>query len=134
MNAEYEAMLILQDRPETTNSEISRKTGVPGKRVRRLRKELAEPAVDLPPSMKLSGTYFLADGEGRVKIGHSDDIRQRIATLQTGCPTNLELLGIIDKSEAELHVKFAHYHYRGEWFVLSDEIKTFIENNCEVPT
>ena len=130
MNAEYEALVLLRNNPEKTNGEIGKMTGVTRRRVSRLRKEMAEPARE---DVK-SGTYFITDGTGYVKIGKSKDADHRMSELQCASPRQLVLLGVCDHNECELHVKFAHYHVRGEWFVLSDEIKTFIENNCEVPT
>jgi len=59
------------------------------------------------------------------KIGSTTDVQNRLWTLQTGCPQDLELVGYIEADdpqalEQELHRRFEHRHHRGEWFNLSD--------------
>lgn len=65
-----------------------------------------------------------------VKIGCTDlRLRERIASLQTGCPHELVLLlafpGGMDE-EAAAHERFAHLSERGEWFRLEPEVVGWI--------
>ena len=78
--------------------------------------------------------YFIEqEKQNFVKIGFATNIKNRLGSLQTGSPYNLILRGYIkgDRNfECELHLKFKNYNIGGEWFTLSDEIKEFINNNC----
>ena len=73
--------------------------------------------------------YFISDGLF-VKIGiTSCTVQQRLRQLQTGHPLPLKVLATMKGSaheEQQLHVKFAKYHERGEWFVLTPAIKRYI--------
>lgn len=74
--------------------------------------------------------YFVGNGNGQVKIGHSKEPLIRLAGLQTASPHKLELLAVVpgtEKVEAELHRKFATFRLSGEWFQLSDQLKLEIE-------
>ena len=55
-----------------------------------------------------------------LKIGYSsENIRQRVADLQTGNPYQLHLFGTLPgdlEAERALHDRWQHLHYRGEWF------------------
>ena len=101
--------------PNATDEELARQMDIKPRRVQKVR-------------AKRRGTYFIGDEQGRVKIGKSKDIAARLQKMQTDNADNLTVLGVLDCNECELHVKFAHYHVRGEWFVLSEEIKQYIEN------
>lgn len=74
-------------------------------------------------------TYFVRSGQ-YVKVGYTINLTKRLSDLQMGSPHTLELLGVTDENECDLHVKFAHYHFDREWFVLSDEIKEWVNENC----
>jgi hypothetical protein len=72
--------------------------------------------------------YFVAGGPF-IKIGWSFLIKTRVASLQTGNPYKLELLGAIPGSidtERELHEMFKKYRAEGEWFEDCQEIRDFI--------
>jgi len=64
--------------------------------------------------------YFIQQGiDGPIKIGTTDDINKRIATLQTGSPHKLRLIGVIEgdqEKERQLHNFFSAYRLTGEWF------------------
>lgn len=67
-------------------------------------------------------TYLIQCGE-YVKIGRSCDVQARLATLQTGCPHDLTLLGSFKVPhavdvESALHQIYARFRKRGEWFLL----------------
>lgn len=70
--------------------------------------------------------YFIkcCDKRGYIKIGTAKNVKDRIATLQTGNPYKLEILAIMkftDKrkaynAEQKLHKIFRKYNVSGEWF------------------
>ena len=78
-----------------------------------------------PPKRKAasaeSHTYLLAaDGTDLVKIGIAKDPMRRLRELQTGQPMDLHLLwSVAGNYENDLHVHFAAYRVRGEWFDLT---------------
>lgn len=87
-------------------------------------------AVDLA-APGLSGVYFVQQGEtGPIKIGHSCDVRKRLATLQTGSPDRLRLLLVLAghvADEKRLHMWFARERIQGgEWFKSGGEVTAFV--------
>lgn len=66
-------------------------------------------------------TYIVeAVGIDRIKIGRSQSLNERLIDLKIGCPTDLELLWVIDGDfEKRMHDRFAEHRVRGEWFVKS---------------
>ncbi|MFJ3507831.1 GIY-YIG nuclease family protein [Streptomyces luteogriseus] len=90
---------------------------------------LVEPAAAPPAptskpmkSTKAASTYLLGiDGSPLVKIGHTTaSPKSRMASLQTGLPMQLSLLWSCEGDfESDLHVHFAAYRVRGEWFDLT---------------
>lgn len=68
-----------------------------------------------------SHTYLVAaDGTHLVKIGIAKDPMRRLKELQTGQPMDLHLLwSVAGNYENDLHVHFATYRVRGEWFDLT---------------
>jgi hypothetical protein len=78
--------------------------------------------------------YFIeAIGTGFVKIGRGSGIC-RVVELQNGCPFPLRLICEIQGKpglEQKLHKKFKNSIFRGEWFYISQEIKSFIEK-CKI--
>lgn len=83
------------------------------------------PLIPPPPASKPSKaahTYLLGiEGSPLVKIGHTTvSPKARMAALQTGQPMQLSLLWSCEGNfEADLHVHFAPYRVRGEWFDLT---------------
>src|SRR5258708_24292752 len=73
--------------------------------------------------------YFLRT-EGKLKIGKSRDPISRMKSLQTGCPTEIKLVGAIKcKSDAHallvekrFHEFFSTRHRRGEGFQCTDVV------------
>ena len=68
--------------------------------------------------------YAISNGE-QIKLGMSSNIKKRIESLQTSCPTELVLLwkyyiantaGEAIKIEKQLHRACKKFHIRGEWF------------------
>ena len=82
-----------------------------------------------------SYVYFIGNYHfGFVKIGYSSCPERRLKQIQTGCPFNVSILGKMNgnaKKEKELHRKFQKNKTKGEWFVISDEIKNLIES-CKI--
>ncbi len=64
--------------------------------------------------------YFIRNARRKaIKVGYSHDVAKRLCGLQSSNPDKLMLLGICPggrSEEAELHVRLAHMHLRGEWF------------------
>lgn len=74
--------------------------------------------------------YFI-QCEGTVKIGYSNNPHMRMVALKTSNPLELTMLLITEgnnSDETALHERFKKDHYRGEWFVLSDDIKDYIKS------
>lgn len=66
-----------------------------------------------------------------VKIGTTDNMTNRIQSLQSSSPYKLEVLKIMDapdEYEKQLHKEFAHLHIRGEWFLYEQPIQNFIKS------
>lgn len=79
--------------------------------------------------------YFVrCNTTGRVKIGWTGnpDPRQRVSHMQTGSPTKLRLVGMIqgasEADEKALHMEFNASRLHGEWFAFSPELTTRINN------
>lgn len=84
---------------------------------------------------KRSCVYFVVQDEtGHVKIGvTSSDPKGRSAAIQTCSPLRVTLMATMPGDEEEeiaLHIKFWHLHVRGEWFVLSPELRAYIAANA----
>lgn len=81
--------------------------------------------------------YFIQMGEdGPIKIGKADDPRQRLNSLQIGCPVALTLLGVLDgdvEREADLHAGFDDARLRGEWFSPVPDLLALIAGSKQLP-
>jgi hypothetical protein len=81
--------------------------------------------------------YFIRDtGTGLIKIGHGANPRRRLQMLQTGCPTRLELMAVIEGGEADersLHQRFHHLREQGEWFRQGGDLLDHIGTLPAVP-
>jgi hypothetical protein len=64
--------------------------------------------------------YFIRNAcADEIKVGHSRDPQKRLADLQVGCSSKLELIGVIaaDRDiEPIVHRQFYEGRIRGEWF------------------
>lgn len=63
-----------------------------------------------------------------IKIGFSQDVKQRFAAIDTGSPVDVRLLGWVPGLRAHervLHERFASARIRGEWFS-ADVVRPFI--------
>ena len=80
------------------------------------------------PRARIAGVYFVGSDK-HVKIGHAKDIGRRVRGLQTSHAETLQLLAWEDggqKRESELHVLFAPYRERGEWFRPEGALRDYI--------
>jgi hypothetical protein len=83
--------------------------------------------------------YFVGNREYKwVKIGRSTNVANRLPALQTGSPCILEILGYIAtsdsiKEERKIQRMFSRYKMHHEWFVLSEEILQYIDQNSIKP-
>lgn len=79
---------------------------------------------------RLGYIYFIASQSGQVKIGKTEDVDTRFASLQTAHWTRLTLVEALwcDMAcEKLLHDHFKAYHIAREWFEYTDEIDVLIE-------
>lgn len=79
--------------------------------------------------------YAIASGDA-VKIGWSATPWRRFSAIKTGCPTDCELLGVIEGTaddERRLHAKFSPWRIRREWFRREGLVADFIAT-LSVPT
>jgi len=89
-------------------------------------RKLARPAP--PPGEMVEGfVYFIQSGDiGPIKVGWSENgVEQRLATMQTGNPQELRLLGVHYAArpyELALHTRFADQGIRGEWYQPTPEL------------
>jgi hypothetical protein len=85
---------------------------------------------DQIPADYMASVYFIrVTSTEMVKVGRSANVNQRISTLQTGCPYELELEMQFqtknhDKCESQLHkfLKSQGKHVNGEWFKLPADV------------
>ena len=77
--------------------------------------------------------YFIQQGlDGQIKIGYSQDPKDRLKTLQTSNPRELRLLLTLQGNEdyeRKLHKQFERHKLKGEWFEPHEDVLIFIENN-----
>ncbi len=75
--------------------------------------------------------YFVRPRRAKVvKIGFASDIQKRLATLQTGHHSKLEIMASIPgtmQDEHRWHKRFVGDRVRGEWFNLSDRLHATID-------
>lgn len=80
--------------------------------------------------------YFLQGDNDYIKIGYTIDVSRRVQFLQTGSPTRLKLLGVMEgrvDTEAALHRRFERSRIIGEWFKPSQAILDYIAQNTAMP-
>jgi transposase len=91
-----------------------------------------DPSRPLPKARVRRGVvYFLKNGtRDRVKIGFTEDIRGRVASLQGASAGKVVVLGTIPgtrKTEMKMHARFAQYRQRGEWFRVAGTLAAFLK-------
>lgn len=79
--------------------------------------------------------YFAQCGNtGRIKIGVTCELTQRLYWLRTMVTYRLKLLGYVHEAawpEAVLHERFSEHRYEGEWFEPHADILAFIAEHSE---
>lgn len=76
-------------------------------------------------------TYLIECQETKfIKIGRSENPRERLASLQCGSATKLKLIHVIDANiEQLLHSEFVNKRLHGEWFSISaEEILSYVDS------
>lgn len=74
--------------------------------------------------------YVAREPYGTVKIGITKYLEQRMSSLATACPYDIEVLFTVEVADArwaerQIHERFAHKRVKGEWFRLDeDEIES----------
>lgn len=73
--------------------------------------------------------YFLSDGEN-IKVGYSENVKKRINSIQVANPKKLSAELVIEGDyflEQKIHLDLQEYRVNGEWFYISDAVKTYID-------
>ena len=74
--------------------------------------------------------YFIKGKESTlIKIGSTDNVKNRLMGMQTGSPEVLEVLATVPFGlikEKDLHRRFAADRVHGEWFNPSNDLLNFI--------
>lgn len=96
-------------------------------------------AVDVEPLPTGPGNYIVGEtdrADRRLKIGVTNDLRRRMAELQTG-PSPVELLWWspaggnlsihqLQMRERKMHLRWAHLRIHGEWFKDEGDLAEFV--------
>ena len=84
---------------------------------------------DTDGDLRTAIVYFIrCKVTGRVKIGTTLNLQQRLSALRGSSPTELEVIGFVDSSdwpEKDLHGRFREHRLHGEWFEGVDQILGF---------
>lgn len=76
--------------------------------------------------------YFVkAEGTPYVKIGYAEDVFRRMSGMQTDCPHKIRLIRTVEgdyEQEKSFHHLFAAYHFRGEWFEITEDMIEDLDN------
>jgi hypothetical protein len=100
------------------------------KRASRERRRDRTMAGEIPEEKKDPVVYFIRSGD-LVKIGYTAVLENRLNDLQVASPIELVVLattpGGIELEQA-LHLQFAAFRVRGEWFRLDDDIWSYIKS------
>jgi hypothetical protein len=80
--------------------------------------------------------YFISNEEGYIKIGYTNNLKQRLQSLKTGSSSKIYLCGFINsgtyKMEQELHKKFRYLKKQGEWFICDESLSSYINDNSDM--
>lgn len=76
--------------------------------------------------------YFICDPEKKseVKIGYTNDIKRRLATLRTSSPMDLKVIATLEgdkELESEIHAELDQYRVTREWFDHDKAIDLLVE-------
>lgn len=112
-------MCAATDCPEPAKSK-----GYCGLHWERIRRH-GSPDVVIPAVARQVVYFVLASNSRKVKIGLTANPELRLATMQTGCPEPLELLGVVAggrRLETRLHRELADDCSHGEWFHCTENV------------
>lgn len=76
--------------------------------------------------------YFIQEVgllRNRIKIGYTENIRERIKEIQSGCPSKLRILLVLPgsmKDEFLYQQMFFKYHLHNEWFKYGFHLRLFV--------
>ena len=85
------------------------------------------PKPERPPEFK---TYFITDGVF-LKIGKSYNVDLRLKVLQTGNPTKLKVVFIVNSDvESLFHTHFKDFRCVCEWFALPEDYLDIVKAIC----
>lgn len=96
----------------------------------RMRLELAEARRKEAKRKSDAGWVYFIKAGNSVKIGRSMDVRNRLKSIQTGCPYEARLVKVLRggrKVERDFHKRFAEYRMTGEWFGLYGRLAQYLE-------
>ncbi len=83
-----------------------------------------------PNEGRAGHVYFIACDNRFVKVGFTYDVEVRLAELQTGCPFELKVIGVLRDTtmiaEKWFHAAMRGARHRGEWFNLTDRVRLII--------
>lgn len=71
-------------------------------------------------------SIYVLRSDNLVKIGFSDNLRQRVQSIISSVPVPVEFVGHMPGGmdlEAHLHERFAAHRFSGEWFVETDDMR-----------
>lgn len=88
--------------------------------------------LDVQPTLPRGPLVYFLQREGKVKIGFTHRLSQRMLQLGKG----LVLLGTVPGSmttERIYHARFAHLRVEGEWFWVAPDLLEAIAEDCDVP-
>jgi hypothetical protein len=80
-----------------------------------------------------NGYVYFAKFQDRIKIGHSVNPWARMSELKIAIP-DIELIFVLKGArslEQDYHNKFNRFRIKGEWFLIKNELATFINENIK---
>ena len=75
-------------------------------------------------------SIYVLRSDNLVKVGFTDDLRQRVQSIIAAVPVPVEFVGHMPGGrdvEAHLHERFAAHRFSGEWFVETDQMRAVFE-------
>lgn len=75
--------------------------------------------------------YLISHNDQFLKIGYTNNIKNRLSQLQCSSPIKLKLLHLIDGDtslESDIHNMFRHIGASGEWFKYDESIIDYFSN------
>lgn len=86
-------------------------------------------------AVNIPDTIYIMRCSDYVKIGVSHNPQQRLASIKTMTPFDVEIVMTFNgdrKLEQSLHLRFREYLHRNEWFRFDGALREWIESGCEV--